>query len=225
MVESLYSAPWTLTGKGYILVYKYTRSFVEAKGNIPDFLKGRFAGAFGSVMIVDYKSSNVGPYGELLFIPGRFQVRNRKCYTISKIYVSTMQSVANGVLNWGIPKEYANFKFEAIDRNVERLSANSESGIIAEFLLKSSRISFPINTRLLPFRFELVQNYKENYFYTKISGNGNASLAKLVSVNINPELFPDISHCQPIFVIKIDPFKLIFPIPKIESAEIVDTHF
>ena len=224
-MEKLHCAPWTLTGKGYILVYKFNRSFAEENTSIPDFLKERFSGGFGSVMIVDYQSSNVGPYCELLFIPGRFQFRNKKFYSISKIYVSTMESVVNGVLNWGIPKEYAKFQFEMVDRSVERIAVNSDRVDIADFLLKSSRISFPINTRLLPFRFELIQYYEERYFYTTISGNGNASLAKLVGIHINPGLFPDISDFQPILAIKIDPFKLIFPVPVIESKQIVDTHF
>ncbi len=224
MIEKLHSAPWTLTGKGYILFYKFKRRFVEETMDIPDFLKGRFTGGFGSVMIVDYNSSNVGPYSELLFIPGRFQFKNRKYYSISKIYVSTMESVLNGILNWGIPKEYANFEFETVDKQVERIIVNAERGIIADFSLKSLRISFPINTRLLPLRFELVQNYQGKYFYTRILGNGNACIAKLVSVNINSKLFPDISNFQPILAIKIDPFKLTFPVPTIESTG-VDTHF
>ncbi len=172
------------------------------------------------MMIVDYKSSDVGPYGELLFIPGRFQVKNKKCYSISKIYVSTMESVLNGVINWGIPKEYANLKFEMIDKKVERITVNSERGAIADLSLKPLRISFPINTRFLPFKIELVQNYEEKYFYTRISGKGNACIAKLIDIDINPELFPDISYLKPILTIKIDPFKLTFPVPKIESTGI-----
>lgn len=217
MIETLQAAPWTLTGKGYILVYKYGRNFIEEKGNVSDFLRGRFAGGYGSVMIVDYQSSNIGPYSEFLFIPGRFRFRTKKFYSISKIYVSTMGSIVNGVFNWGIPKEYATFKFEMVERNIERIIVNSDKGVIAELLLKSSRISLPINTRLLPFRFELVQKYKEKYFYTKLSGKGNASGANLLNIHINPDLFPDISHHKPVFVMKINPFNLNFPAPKIES--------
>ena len=107
-----YPAPWMLHGKGYIFLYRFKKDFVERSGNIPEYLKDSFIGGFGSVMLVDYESSEAGPYGELLFIPGKFRFNGRKLDTISKIYVSTMESVVNGRANWGIPKEKADFSFE-----------------------------------------------------------------------------------------------------------------
>ena len=106
-----YPAPWDLKGKGYIFLYKFNKKFVEQSGKVPEFLKDSFTGGFGSVMLVNYKQSNAGPYGELLFIPGKFKFNNKKLDNISKIYVSTMESVVNGRLNWGIPKEKADFSF------------------------------------------------------------------------------------------------------------------
>ena len=73
-----YPAPWNLRGKGYIFLYKFKKDFVAQSGNVPAFLDGAFAGGFGSVMLVDYGESNAGPYGELLFIPGKFRFGGKK---------------------------------------------------------------------------------------------------------------------------------------------------
>jgi hypothetical protein len=92
-------APWHLTGKGYILLYKLQRSFIENHGMVPPFLQGKFSGGFGCIMLVDYATSDAGPYEELLFIPGKFHHEGKKLNTISKIYVSTIDSVVNGRRN------------------------------------------------------------------------------------------------------------------------------
>ena len=50
-------APWDLNGYGYIFIYKFKKEFVNSNADIPDFLKGKFCGGFGAVMLVNYKSS------------------------------------------------------------------------------------------------------------------------------------------------------------------------
>ena len=64
-----YPAPWTLHGKGYIFLYRFKKDFVERSGNIPEYLKDSFIGGFGSVMLVDYESSEAGPYGNFFSSP------------------------------------------------------------------------------------------------------------------------------------------------------------
>lgn len=60
----------------------------------PSWLKG--------VMIVRYDDSDVGPYDELIFIPGRAvnPHSGKKDMCISMIYVLTDSSVWNGRRNW-----------------------------------------------------------------------------------------------------------------------------
>ena len=212
-----YPAPWTLTGKGYILLYKFSKPFVEEKTNLPEFLKGQFAGGFGTLMLVDYSTSNAGPYGELLLIPGKFKHEGKKLNTISKIYVSTMASVENGKRNWGIPKELADFSFQSTDPHTEKVSIFSGENAIAEFTLKSGKLSFPVNTKFFP--FPLVQYHEGKYYYTTFQGSGTGKLAKLKDVRINPQLFPDVSGFKPLIAIKVEPFKITFPVATIASSE------
>jgi len=204
-----YPAPWKLSGKGYILLYKLPRTFVEERGNLPDFLQGQFLGGFGALMLVDYNTSDAGPYGELLFIPGKFRHKGKKLNSITKIYVSTLASVENGRRNWGIPKELAEFTFQSLSPHSEKVRIFSSENTIAEFTLESGKISFPVNTKLMP--FPLVQSYESKYYYTNFQGSGMGKLAKLKDVFINPQLFPDVSGFKPLMVIKVDPFQLTFP--------------
>ena len=211
-----FPAPWSLRGKGYILIYKFTRDFVEKYGNVPDFLQGRFVGGFGSVMLVDYQASNAGPYGELLFIPGRFNFKGKKLHTISKIYVSSLESVVNGRANWGIPKERAEFAFEKLSDREERVRVSLGRTTVAEFGSRSGVIPFPVSTRLLP--FPLVQLHEGKRFYTSFSGSGKGRFATIENLEINAELFPDISLCRPIAAIRVEPFAITFPEAIVEEA-------
>ena len=210
-----YPAPWELKGKGYILLYRFRRDFVAKHGNVPAFLKGSFVGGFGSVMLVDYAQSDAGPYGELLFIPGKFRFRGKRLNTISKIYVSTMESVVNGRANWGIPKEKAAFRFEAQDERTERAAVSVNGRTAAEFTIRSGRLSFPVSTKLLP--FPLVQRQEGKHYFTSFFGKGRGRLARLTDTKIDPELFPDISLCRPIAVIRVEPFSITFPEAVVED--------
>ncbi|KAL4759391.1 uncharacterized protein BDW70DRAFT_80695 [Aspergillus foveolatus] len=69
-----------------------------------------------AVMIVRYEETDVGPYDELIFIPGRAAnpKTGKKEMRISNIYVSTDASVWNGRRNWNIPKHRARFEFMPI---------------------------------------------------------------------------------------------------------------
>lgn len=219
MMESVvpsFPAPWNLQGKGYILIYKFKRNFVEKQGNVPDYLQGRYAGGFGSVMLVDYLQSDAGPYGELLFTPGRFELKGKKLNTISKIYVSSLESVVNGKANWGIPKEQAEFDFVALNNREERIRISSNGTLVAEFVMRSGVLPFPVSTKLLP--LPLVQLHEGKYFYTQFSGSGIGRFASIKKMEVNSSLFPDISLCKPIAAIRVDPFAITFPEARIEET-------
>lgn len=210
-----YPAPWNLNGSGYIFIYKFKKDFVNTNGNVPEFLKGKFAGGLGSLMLVNYKESNAGPYGELLFIPGKFRFNGKKLNNISKIYVSTMESVVNGRENWAIPKEKADLLFETVDKKTEKATVSINDNIIASFTIKHGKLRFPVSTKLLP--FPLVQKQDGKYYYTNFFGKGKGQFAKIKSVTINSEFFPDVSKIKPIAVIKVDPFDITFPKAEIKE--------
>ncbi|EQL01217.1 hypothetical protein OCS_03072 [Ophiocordyceps sinensis CO18] len=70
------------------------------------------------IQIIRYRDSPVGPYDEMLVVPGSFDWTRRGpggrpeggCNPrISRIYVSQKQSCYNGRINWGCPKHLARF--------------------------------------------------------------------------------------------------------------------
>lgn len=211
-----YPAPWTLHGNGYIMLYKFSKRFVEEQGNVPEFLQGSFAGGFGAVMLVDYADSDAGPYGELLFIPGKFRFRNRRLDTISRIYVSSDESVVNGRANWGIPKEKADFTFTQVDARTKKATISHEGKTVAEFELKSGRFFFHVSTKLLP--FPLVQKHEGRFLFTNFFGKGRGRFARVKNLKVDPTLFPDISQCRPIAVVAVDPFEITFPVAETDQA-------
>lgn len=208
--------PWQLTGSGYILLYRFTKAFVAEHGFLADFQKEKFVSGWGAVMLVDYQSSPVGPYHELLFIPGLFSFNKKKVFSISKIYVSTQSSVINGIENWGIPKELADFHWRK--KQISDHIAISKDGVSffeADFIKR--RICFPISTTILP--LTIVQDHKNRLMLTKPRSSGMAYLAKLQNIKVNGEFFPDLTKVKPLLVLHVENFKMEFPVPACQAFQ------
>ncbi|OAG15394.1 hypothetical protein CC77DRAFT_466171 [Alternaria alternata] len=127
-------APWKLTAEVYMLFLtlkelpKNVHDELEGEvGGWDDEEKGMFKGGLGSVVVVRYRDTPVGPYDELLLVPGNFIVPqptsttsshlhikiHKKAQRISRIYVSQRTTTYNGRLNWNIPKHLARFSFSS----------------------------------------------------------------------------------------------------------------
>jgi hypothetical protein len=186
----LIPAPWTLTGEGFILLYRFPRDFA-----------GIQSGGLGTVMLVDYATSPVGPYRELLLIPGH----TGRGYTITHIFVSTMESVVNGRHNWAIPKEQADFDVIAIGERTRRWHITAEN---TEIDLTLTRISphIPINTRWSPVQPALIQ---DNRLKTSPHGSGKVALARLDRASVSG--WPNFSIHNPLVALESRDFQLIFP--------------
>lgn len=199
-------APWELVGEGFVLIYKFSKKWVETHGDLPDHLKGKFKGGLGYLMLVNYKSSPVGPYKELLFIPGKFTLYNKQ--SITKIYVNTEVSTQNGRSNWGIPKQTLAISWEK-NKGEDLIQVKDGDKTAFSCELKSGGIPFPVSTSFLP--IDLHQMWGEVDFFTKPSGNGWGKLARVKNLTIDPAFFPDLSSKKPLFAVKIDPFHIQFP--------------
>jgi hypothetical protein len=105
-------APWKLTGSGYVFMIRLPRTMTDDDLFTPPQLRGKRVGNVATLMIVDYATSGVGPYREVLVTPGIFQGEHGRFHSVTRIYVSTYESVANGRVNWGIPKDVADFSID-----------------------------------------------------------------------------------------------------------------
>ncbi|MCJ1282288.1 hypothetical protein MMC26_001611 [Xylographa opegraphella] len=120
------SPPWTLKATVYMFAFH-----VPSKQPLPAFAysplesqsafssSSKFCGGLGSVQVIRYTESPVGPYDEMLLVPGNFEyeaseggkVARKRNLQVSRIYVSQKLTCYNGRINWNIPKHLARFSF------------------------------------------------------------------------------------------------------------------
>lgn len=209
-------APWSLTGSGYIILITLRESFVTQSCFVPESLAGSFSGGIGTIMLVDYVSSDAGPYKEILFIPGRFSFQGRNLFSITKIYVSTMNSVVNGIRNWGIPKELAQFNISQTGN--ERVVHIDRDGVcFAELCFKHYPIHVPITTALVPPALRtLGHHYQSRTYITRLSARGSVCPARLVSARIDKTYFPDFTTGKVLASFYVSKFLMVFPVPQVD---------
>lgn len=204
--------PWTLQGNGYIFIYHFPKEFVEKLGFLADYQRVSYKPDFvGTVMLVDYATSPVGPYQELLFVPGRLSFDKKKLFSISKIYVSSKDSVENGIANWGIPKELADFKITKPTEKEAIIEVSLSGKTFFKVHLKGGNISFPISTKLFPLK--LAQQLHNDLLVTNSPAKGKATFAKMLDIEVDSQFFPDISQVKPLAILAVKDFEMTFPEP------------
>lgn len=211
-----FPAPWNLTGKGYIFILKNKKKQKIEDIHIPDILKSKFCGGFGMLMLVEYLESNVGPYNEILYIPGKFFINGKKKYSITKIFVSSEASVEWGRKNWAIPKEFAEIDFKSLSKNTEEISVKTNGNEFFKTELKKIPIFFPVHTAFFP--VPLAQIAGDEIFYTKFTGYGIGYFIKTKRLEILNEYFPNVSINDIIACIKIEKFKITFPVADVKTG-------
>lgn len=213
--ERVVPPPWRLSGRGVVLLYRFPRQFVEREAALTPQLASCFAGGLGAVMCLDYHSSNVGPYRELLFIPGRVRVASALRWTVSRIYVSTAVSVQNGIRNWAIPKQLATFNIAA---GAARFRAGDNAAIGFDLRVAPFGPVLPVSSGWLPFAPELAQPAIDGVLVTRPSGRGAVSFARVERLLVDGSFFPDVGQFRPLLVLYVPQFELRFPVAHTEPT-------
>ncbi|HMV45226.1 MAG TPA: acetoacetate decarboxylase [Leptospiraceae bacterium] len=213
-----YPPPWHLKGQGFILPFLGNKTALLDKGFISESDKQNFRGGLGAIMIVNYDSSNVGPYYELLFIPGDFYYENspKKVYKkITKIFVSTDISIQEGRLNWAIPKEFANFNWIKKNNNTLISVESSLGEPILKAELNQKFFSFPLTTKIYPITL-LQKSEDDRLISTQFYGSGYGKMSSILEWEANPKYFVDIVSISKFFLgISAHQFNITFPLPEI----------
>lgn len=105
-------APWTLKGTVYSVTFVPpstdlpTKAFPPLERQFASAIEGEYLGRLGMIQIIRYTESPVGPYDELLIVPGFFKynhtnaadgmVEERTNVRVSRIYVSQKYTCWNG---------------------------------------------------------------------------------------------------------------------------------
>ncbi|MDX1803540.1 MAG: acetoacetate decarboxylase family protein [Alcanivorax sp.] len=211
-------APWQLTGNGFIATLRLPQPVRQTQGGYPASLP-RPGGALCHVMFVDYHSSDVGPYRELLFLGGHFPfAHQQRRWSIGRIYVSSQDSVDNGRTNWGIPKALADFRVEQ-DGKQTRVSVSREGRTFARLAFQPLGPTLPINTALIPQRWRsLAQHWQNQTFYYTPEARGRAGLARHIQLWADGEHFPAMQEGRCLAGVAIRRFQMTFPRARIEAG-------
>lgn len=207
-------APWSLSGEGIVSLYHLPGLFVRQWGFMETYQQRSYKGGIGALIYMDYKSSNVGPYQELMFIPGLFYLAGKWTFSISKIWVSTPESVFNGQRNWGIPKELADFSKEKLADGSATLGVSKNNRTFFSATVKAHKPAIPFWSRLIPFT-RITQLAHHQLLLTKPKASGRIGLASLQNITADAEFFPPLQRTKPLITFSIPNFQLHFPFARI----------
>lgn len=204
--------PWALTGEGMVLIYSFPGKFNQKYGFMADYQRQGYKGWIGAVIMADYKNSNVGPYQELIFMPGLFNLRGKITFSISKIYVSTYDSLWNGIENWGIPKEPAHFKITHNSDGARAYEVSREGKLFFGAHVKPYGPRIPVSTKFFPW-IRLTQQLRGQWLMTRPAVSGKAQLSSLKNILSDPDFFPPLNRVRPLAVFSIRDLFMTFPKP------------
>lgn len=209
-------APWQLAGEGYILAIWLPNEFLDTQCFLSPQQSASRKGRIAYVMFVDYAASPVGPYHELLFIPGSVDFDGERHLTISRIFVSSWDSVVNGRTNWGIPKDRCDFSVQYGADGIDHVALTLDGKAIVDLTFKAGGFNLPVTTKLLPKSWRTLGQKLEGqqYFYAP-DASGHVRPAKLLAAQIDAEYFPDFRRGKLLAAIRVSDFKMGFPLARL----------
>lgn len=197
-------APWNVKGRAYWIVYRFPETFMrEAFG--PNATP---AGGIGFVGLVDYSSTNVGVYQELMLIPGRARYPGATGYSVSHIVVDSEASMVNGRANWGIPKGMATFDWRQDDDAAEHIVAQQEGETMLDIRLRPRGPAMPFHSGLVPGGLSIVQRPENKTLKTRFMTRCRMRWARVEACRSPGTRFPDVSPFKPLGVIYMPSFDI-----------------
>ncbi len=198
------SAPWSLRGRGLVALYRARAELV------PPDVRATFRGGVAAVLLLSYERSPVGPYHELLYIGGFFDVGGALHPRVTRILVDSPASLEAGRDLWGLPKALARFDWHDKFVRVERAGH-----LVAEFAWHPFGPRLPALSAPIPRGWRtLVQPWSGETRFTSPQAVGHLRLARLTHALVNPALFPDVGE-RPLLTLEISDVRLLFPKAKI----------
>jgi hypothetical protein len=213
-------APWSLRGNGWIVLLRLPADDPARHAWLPAELRASVAAPVSALMFVDYLVAPCGPYRELLFVPGvaRFP-DGRRHATISRIVVSTWDSVVNGRANWGIPKDRADFDV-ACTPDHDRLGVSDAGRDACRIEFEPGRgLRLPFRTSWLPREWLTFAQLRDGcaYYYAP-SARGTLQACRLLHWHFDGVRFPDLSRATVLASLRVVDFALEFPVARVEPA-------
>ncbi|KAK6450301.1 hypothetical protein FP744_10006551 [Trichoderma asperellum] len=158
----VYSAVfWISASQAENFPFDIAYSPLELSSQFADLGISRPVGGVGTIQIIRYKETPVGPYDELVIVPGKFEwikkgsndeYKSGYAYKATRLYVSQKHTCFNGRANWNIPKHLARFDWEAMpDKSLTvRVYPHDTSGDETEAMASSTPF-FQATMKPMPF--------------------------------------------------------------------------
>lgn len=214
-------APWSLTGSGYIVLMRLPPRSLRSEPCTPADLTDRLVPGLSLMMFVDYRNSPVGPYRELLFIPGRFRIDGSKHWSITRIVVDSAQSVVSGRANWGIPKEQARIDIERQPDGTEWIEVSQDGRRMAELVFDTAGPTLPVDGAIIPRRLRSMSQFRDGTRYSfSPDASGPVSYARLRAIRTDHERFPEIRTSNVVMALRAPRFELTFPVAQTEDDRV-----
>lgn len=212
-------APWHLRGRAYWLIYRFPEPFIrEAFG-------GGVAprGGLGFVGLVDYEHTDVGPYQELMLIPGKASYPGAVDYSVSHIVVDSAASMVNGRRNWGIPKGLADFDWRRMPDGSEHVVARQDEQVMIDIRLRPRGPTLPFSSRLIPGGLHFSQRDAGQTLRTRFDVRCGLRWAQLLGCETPGKRFPNVSGFRPLAVLHQSRFVIDMAAAQLKAAATGET--
>lgn len=205
---SFVPAPWTLTGEAWAVPQVQRAADVAAfvpPGCTVVAWRGWTPGGY---VCVDYHTSPVGPYREIIFVPALVRHGRAWGFHISHIYVDSAASVVGGRGNWWLPKELLVFAIKQHE-STTRLHVTAQAQPVATgTFTDNGRISVPFSNRWLP--LYLLQARADQLRRSAFWATGHMGLANGALDLLDTVLLPQPTHVVRLPLLHVQHFELCF---------------
>ena len=195
-------------------MYRFREDFIRDSCFLPEEWKILKWSGLGYVMLFDYQDSPVGPFHELMIIPGKANLGGSRLRTISKTYVDSVDRLFDGRSNWGIQGDLTDFQWTHKHRR--HLIQMGSFAPWLEIRLESGGIPFPVNSFLLP--VHLHQEIDGQIFKFSLSVKGRGRFGLIKDIKVDPMYFPELNLLEPLAAIYIDRLRMTFPVAETKSV-------
>ena len=219
---ALAPAPWDLVGQGYIFALRMPQDALDHGSFVSPQTPRAGRGRLAFAMFVDYEKSDVGPYHELLYIPGKLRFgKDDARLSITRIFVSSESSVVNGRLNWGIPKDRCDFDVSRDARGGDQVALRTDDGhVFAELDLEPFGPRLPAPMGWTPRAWRTLSQVRDGQRFTYVpEASGHFRFARVRNWRFDAAMFPDLASGRVLAAAKITDFRMRFPVAAVSSFE------
>jgi hypothetical protein len=204
--------PWILRGDAFLAVTASPAELNLADGGIASELRGIYNNLFNAVVIADYRESPIGPFRELLYIPGRFRFGlDDERMSITRGYANTEVARLNRRAYWGVRSRLA---------TISRTTGGDNSDVFAIGERPFARFGFEtfgpdiaLNGHTIPEAFRAFAQLEgdRRLLYT-LAITGTMRAARFEPQMLDASMFPDMAKREFLLGLKISNFLAEFPL-------------